>query len=151
MVQLTIVHPTSPTSSCLQPGLIFTFKMDVSLNPSIYFFLIHTILSFSYTHHSIVFSFDPLLANNQLSVSHKQLWSLIFTPCSHPVPTPRFLFFNHIPISHTSQLATHSTQIFCMYCIQMPSQHSKTTCIHSNIISKFIPQHHHDRNTSAFS
>ena len=42
MVQLIIAHPTSSTSSSLQSDLIYAF--NGSLNPSIYFFIIHTTL-----------------------------------------------------------------------------------------------------------
>ena len=61
MVQLTIAHPTSPTSSTLYPGLIYAF--NVSLFLSKYIFVYNT-------HHSMILSLDKLRADIYLSISH---------------------------------------------------------------------------------
>ena len=75
---------------------------------------------------------------------------------SKPIPSPHLVppygstFSNHIPISHTSQLTTHATYISSIYGVRMPSQHSKPAHIYNNTISKIIPRHHYDKETSTF-
>ena len=72
-------------------------------------------------------------------------------PSPHLVPPPRFHFFQSHPISHTmSQLTTRATYISSIYGVRMPPQHSKPARIHNNTISKFIPRHHYDKETSTF-
>ena len=105
-------------------------------------------------------------------VSHNTLWplhridhqiNLIFTasyasmawaskpiPSQHLVPSPRFHFFQSHPISHTPQLTTHATYICSIYGVRMLPQNSKPALIHNNTISKFIPRHHPDKETSRF-
>ena len=104
------------------------------------------------------------------SITHTAIWYFplmnsqpIFTPpyptlalASHiytlltSSPSPQVLFLqSHTTITYVTT-HTHATYMFSIYGIRMPSQHSKPTRIHGNTISKFIPRHHHDRNTSAF-
>ena len=71
-------------------------------------------------------------------------------PSTHLAPPPRFHFFQSRPISHTSQFNTHATYISSIYGLRMPTQHSKAACIHNNTISRFIPRHHYDKETSTF-
>ena len=66
-------------------------------------------------------------------------------------PAPQVPFFQvHTAITYVITNHTHTRYIFFIYGIQMSSQHLKPACINGNTISKFIPQHHHNRNTSAF-
>ena len=106
-----------------------------------------------------------LVLHNTLSSVHRinHQINLIFTapyaslaraskpiPSPHLVTPPRFHFFQSHAISHTSQLTTHATYISSIYSVRMPPQHSKPARIHNNTISKFIPRHHYDKETSTF-
>ena len=99
MVQLTIAHPTSPTSSSLLSDLIYAF--NGSLFYSKYIFLHHT-------HYSMFFSLDELPVDIYLSMSHT-----IFIPSSHLVPPPRFHFFqSHTTITYVTTHHTHTLYFF---------------------------------------
>ena len=71
-------------------------------------------------------------------------------PSPHLAPPPRFHFLQSHPISHTWQFTTHATYISPIYGVRMPTPHSKPAHIHNNTISKFIPRHHYDKETSIF-
>ena len=141
MVQATIAHLTSLTSSNISQDL-FCFKRKFVLSECLFLHDIHTIL-WSLPLRTTV-GYSPLHAPHQL-------WPLIFTPFSHLVPPPKFFFF-FFSITYHYHLhpnSPHMHPIFSsIYGIRMPSKHSKPTHIHGNTISKFIPQHHHNRNTS---
>ena len=104
MVQLIIAHPTSSTSSSLQSDLIYAF--NGSLSPSIYFFIIHTTLwSFPLSNFHPIFTppYHTLgLASN--------IYILLTSSPSSQIP----FFFNHIPISRTSQ---HKQPTFIQYMV----------------------------------
>ena len=71
----------------------------------------------------------------------------LFTSSSSPQVL--FFFFSITYHYHLHPNSPHMHAIFSsIYGIRMPSKHSKPTHIHGNTISKFIPQHHHNRNTS---
>ena len=137
MVQLIIAHPTSSAAPSLQSDLSYAF--NGSLNPSIYFFIIHTtLLSFPLS------DFHPIFTPSYPTLAS----ALTLTQFSHLVPPPRFHFFQ----SHTNitQVTTQATYIFSIYGVRMPSQDSKPSHIYGNTISKLILRYPSDRNTSAF-
>ena len=87
--------PDFPATITLQPIPGFMLLTKVCLNPRLFGRVLHTTL---WSVHQI--NFQP-----------------IFTAPSHLVSPPRFHFSNHIPISHTSQLTTHTTHIPSIYMV----------------------------------
>ena len=136
-------QPTSPHNPyqalCFQRKFIWT---QVYLNTSFCLVLHNTLWPVHQINYQINLIFTapyPSLARASIPI-----------PSPHLVPPTRFTFSNHIPISHMSQLTTHATHIPSIYGVRMPSQHSEPARIHNNTISKFIPRHHYDKETSTF-
>ena len=127
-----------PANITLQPIPGLMPLTEVYLNPGLFCLVLHTTLWFVREMNSqqIITASYPTLA---LAFD-----TYILLTSS---PSPMVPFF---PISHMSQLTTHATYIPSIYGIPMPSQHLKSTRIHSYTIFKFIPRHQYDRETSAF-
>ena len=136
-------HPKSPHNAyqtlCSQKKFIWT---QVYLNTSFCLVLHNTLWPVHRINHQINLIFTTLYAS--LVRASKLL------PPPHLSLTQRSTSSNHITISHTSQLTTHATYISSIYGVRMPPQHSKPARIHNNTISKFIPRHHYDKETSTF-
>ena len=70
---------------------------------------------------------------------------------SNPSPGTCSIFFQlRTTITYVTTHHTRTLHFSSIYDFRMPSQHSKPTRIHNNTISKFIPPHHYDQETSAF-
>ena len=143
MVQLTIAHPTSVTSSNLQENLFY------DLNGSLF----HPNVDFPITHTPFhgLFSLKTPSSHPLLHVS-RQFWSPIFTKLftSNPSPPGSVFFQSRITITYVTTHQTRTLHFTSIYGIRMPSQHSKPTRILSNTISKSILEQHNNRNTSTF-
>ena len=123
--------------------LIFTLiYTQVYLNTSFCLVLHNTLSPVHQINHQINLIFTTPYAS--LARASKPI------PSPHLVPPPRFHFFQSHPISHTSQLTTRSSYIYSIYGARMSPQHSKPARIHNNTISKFIPRHHYNKETSTF-
>ena len=129
-----------PANVTLQPIPGLMLLTEICLNPGLQCLVLHTTLwSVRQMNSQPIFTAPyPTLA---LACNTYTLLT------SSPFPTvPFFPITYQYHIRHSSPHATHIPSI---YGIQMPPQHSKPTCIHSNTISKFIPRHHYDKETSA--
>ena len=124
---------------CSQRKFIWT---QVYLNTSFCLVLHNTLWPVHQINHQINL-------NSPLPIPHWLEPLYLYFPHTWSLPHGS-IFSNHIPISHTSQLTTHTTYNPSTYGVRMPSQHLKSTRIHSNTISKLIPWHHYDKETSAF-
>ena len=134
--------PDFPANITPQPLLDLMLSAKVYLNTSFCLVLHNTLWPVHQINYQINLIFTapyPSLARASIPI-----------PSPHLVPPTRFTFSNHIPISHMSQLTTHATHIPSIYGVRMPSQHSEPARIHNNTISKFIPRHHYDKETSTF-
>ena len=133
MAQLTIAHPKSLTSSNFYPDLLM-LSTEVCFNPSVYFSITHTTLwSLPLMNSRSVFTpTRPTLALAS---------NIYILPTSSPsLSPPPILLFSIKYLYHIRQNSPHTYAIFfSIYSTRMPSQHSKSTRIHSNTISKFIP------------
>ena len=70
---------------------------------------------------------------------------------SNPSPGTCSVFFqSRTTITYVTTHHTRTLHFSSIYDFWMASQHSKPTRIHNNTISKFIPRHHDDQETSAF-
>ena len=141
MVQLTIAHLTL---SSLQPDSFHALNASL-FHPSVYFPITHT-----HTHHSMVSSlknscliFTPPYPALALA---SNIYTLFTSSSSPQVP----FFQSGTTITFVTTHHTRPLYFSSIYGIRMPSQHSKPTRIHGSTIPKFIPRHHHDRNTSTF-
>ena len=134
--------PNFPENITPQPQSDLMLSVKVYLNTSFCLVLHNTLWPVHQINHQINLIFTTPYAS--LARASKTI------PPLHLVPPPRFHFFQSHPISHTSQLTTRATYISSIYGVRMPPQHSKPARIHNNTISKFIPRHHYDKETSTF-
>ena len=129
------------TNIALQPIPGLMLLTEFCLNPNLFCFIIHTTLWSVPLVNSL-----PIFTPPYPTIA---LASNIYTILASS-PSPEIPFF---PTTYQYQILTadHTLNLyFSIFGIRIPSQHSKPTRIHSNTISKLIPRHHYDRNTSAF-
>ena len=143
MVQLTIALPTSLTSFNLQENLFNDFN-GILFHPNVDFLIKHTPFHGLFPY-GLPFHIHPSMSRTSSGLQYLQ------PPLTNPSPGTCSVFFqSRTTITYVTTHHTRTLHFSSIYDFRMPSQHSKPTRIHNNNISKFIPRHHNDQETSAF-